>query len=369
MRIAVVSAFHADSTFANVVNSSKMAQGFAENGHEVLLICKQGQHARSTPAEHRKRFALPDSVKITMLGADMDPHVRFPRAALWRVLLHRSQFVYARNYTLPCMTGWLGIPTAVETHTGPDNTSKPFLRCMRRFGTTRGLRALVTIAPVLRDAYAALGVPREKMIILPDAVDTAMFQPPDVLGESPYGPGINVVHCGNLFRYKGTEEILGAALLRPEWNFHLIGGRFEDIETCRSRVRELGVGNVVLHGHIPHAHIPGYLWHADVLVAPLTTTHESANWTSPMKLGEYMTARRPVVASDVPALRHWVDDGQVYFIEPDSAQALALGIQRALDDPGREARLQRAWELAQSWSFRYRARAVLQRSLGTRDAL
>jgi len=59
----------------------------------------------------------------------------------------------------------------------------------------------------------------------------------------------------------------------------------------------------------------------------------STAYTSPLKLFEYMASGRPVVASDLPALREVLrPDDNAVLVEPGSADALAAGIRRIVGD-------------------------------------
>ena len=49
----------------------------------------------------------------------------------------------------------------------------------------------------------------------------------------------------------------------------------------------------------------------------------TTDWMSPLKMFEYMAAARPIVASDLPALREVLNENNALLIPPDNATALA----------------------------------------------
>ena len=66
----------------------------------------------------------------------------------------------------------------------------------------------------------------------------------------------------------------------------------------------------------------------------------ATSYASPLKLFEYMAAQRPIVASDLPALREVLSpDENAVLVTPGSAPALAAGIRRVLDDPALATRV------------------------------
>jgi glycosyltransferase involved in cell wall biosynthesis len=81
---------------------------------------------------------------------------------------------------------------------------------------------------------------------------------------------------------------------------------------------------------------------ADVLILPNRPSAISTDFTSPLKLFEYMASGRPIVASDLPSFREILRDGEnALLVEAGNPQALVAGITRIKDDPALAARLAR----------------------------
>jgi glycosyltransferase involved in cell wall biosynthesis len=256
----------------------------------------------------------------------------------------------------------MGITTVAESHAQPGTTSVPFLRLVQATHHP-AFRLWVTISEHLADHYQSLGVPRDKLIVLPDAVDLQLFQRPVSLPPSPYCSDQPVVaYIGHLYDYKGIPTILQAAALLPEVGFHLVGGLPEDLSRQRARVEQMGLDNVTFHGLRPHSEVPPFLWHADTLLLPPSAHHPSAAWTSPLKVGEYLASGTPVVATSIPALRDWLSVHEVKFVPPDDAVAMADGILSILKDPDYSMSLSEAGlKKAQTLSYQHRAARVLER--------
>ncbi len=103
----------------------------------------------------------------------------------------------------------------------------------------------------------------------------------------------------------------------------------ERATTCgwRRCARDTGVATrVTFTGWLPPASVTAELARAHVLVLPNTRTHTSERYTSPLKLFEYLAAGRPIVASDLAAIREVLrDEENALLVEPGSAAALAGG--------------------------------------------
>jgi len=64
----------------------------------------------------------------------------------------------------------------------------------------------------------------------------------------------------------------------------------------------------------------------DALVIPFPNRPHYAFYASPLKLFEYMASGRPIIASDLPALREVLNDKSALFFKPENAADLARAI-------------------------------------------
>ena len=251
------------------------------------------------------------------------------------------------------------IVTVAESHAHVGDKSRPLLKMVSFLKSSSDFKGLITIAPSLVKYFHSIGVPEEKLCILPDGVDLKLFQrPPEFAHPSNERP--TVLYSGHLYDYKGIPKILEAASLAPQYNFELLGGHDGDIERLRQKVNQLQLKNVKVLGRVDHSRVPTYLWNADVLLLPPSGNHPSALWTSPVKLGEYLASGTPVVATEVPALKYWLYNDEVHFTSPDSGAKLVTAIQYVLDHPISTASMvDRAYNLAKSLSYEQRCRSIL----------
>lgn len=367
MKIAVISAFDAGSSYAHAINTVKMAEGFAKCGHEVHLITKEGQNnyeALKTQyglsADIFWHFVPGRILGFLPVGA----HKRFALKIQPVLKAIQPDFVYSRNYAVPSLTSKLNIPTAAETHAFVGNQAKPFLAMMKAARQFKEFRLISTISETLKDYYVSVGGPPEKICVLPDSVDTRLFSPSghSISPYTGYGRGPHIVYSGHLYDYKGIPTILGAAKILPEYMFHFVGGHPDDIERQKNIAKQEGLENVVFHGLQPLSSVPPYLWHADILLLPPSADHPSAQWTSPVKLGEYCASRRPIISTDIPALRRWVGDKETFYVEADNAKSMAEGIGYVLshmDSPEIQSRINAAAHLADEMTYEKRAHRIL----------
>ena len=145
-----------------------------------------------------------------------------------------------------------------------------------------------------------------------------------------------ILYSGHLYAWKGVDTVLESARLSREDEtvlFVLVGGTKKDIDIYRTRIEKMRLMNILLVGHVERNLIPVYLRASDVTLLPNTAKNqESAQYTSPIKMFEYMASGIPIVASRLPSTEEVLHQGNALLVPPDDAQALLEGIKKVLSD-------------------------------------
>jgi glycosyltransferase involved in cell wall biosynthesis len=290
-----------------------------------------------------------------------DASPRFDAAALWYARWRRPDLVYSRSVGAGERCAANGLPTVLESHIPAAHPEFPRLR---EAAAHPALRLLVTVTPALREEWIAAGMPAAKIGVWPDAVDLERFEqaPPPAAARAALGlprEGALVVYCGHFYDEKGVPTLVDAARRLPKATLQLVGGWPADIERMRERAH--GCESLRFAGFVANARVPLHLAAADALVLPNSARFPQARTTSPLKLFEYMAARRPIVATRIPALAGWLrHDENAWLVAPDSPEALAEGLERVLASPALGARLaEQAWRDVQRCTWRRRAAEIL----------
>jgi glycosyltransferase involved in cell wall biosynthesis len=228
-----------------------------------------------------------------------------------------------------------GLPTVFESHDLPRPTSTMARLTIPRMLRSRRLLGVVAITEALRaDFSRAFAYPQDRILVLPDGA--AAF--PAVVERAILPSGrFQVGYVGHLYAGKAMEVIAPLCRLAPWADFHLVGGRAEDIQYWRAR---LGAdSNVIFHGHVSHRDVPKWLASFDVAILPnqasvsSSGTGDIGRYTSPLKLFEYMAAGKAIVASDLTVLREVVRDGDnALLCACDDPAAWARALERLRDD-------------------------------------
>lgn len=268
--------------------------------------------------------------------------VRAIRAAL---PIDRVRVVHAHAAT-PALIGLILAGTAgrllpvVQTMHGW-GVNKTAEQAARDLAIMREVARVVVTSEASGADLVARGLPIERVVTIPCGIDR----------DPPPGPlpataefvararrqGAAVIACvGSVTESKNQRLLIDAlpdmAARRPA--VALFVGEGPLIPELEAQARSLGVGNAVsFAGYQPHA--SRVLADADVLVLPSRAEGQG------LAVLEAFRARVPVVASDIPALRELVRDGETgYLCACDDRASLADAVGRALDQsPDRRERI------------------------------
>jgi colanic acid/amylovoran biosynthesis glycosyltransferase len=233
-----------------------------------------------------------------------------------------------------------GVPWLVTTLGGDlyALTSGP-ARLLKR-QVLRRASAVTVMNEEMRQVVVGLGVPAEKVRVLPMGVELGRIQRSPV--ERVRG---RLVFVGRLVEKKGVEILLQALQQLPaelDWSLDLVGGG-PLREALEEQARPLG-DRVTFLGQQSAADLAGLLARAEVAVFPSVRARSGDQDGLPVALLEAMAAGTPIVASDLPGLADAVaggDDGAALppageLVEPGDASGLAAAISTLLGN--REAR-------------------------------
>jgi glycosyltransferase involved in cell wall biosynthesis len=166
--------------------------------------------------------------------------------------------------------------------------------------------------------------------------------------------------------WKGVDLLLQALARVPQTRLEVLGGRPDspDWQRLTDLAASLGLGGrLTMRPQAGQDEVRQLLGRAAVAVWPGTARQRiAAEFTSPLKLFEYLAAGCAVLAPDVPAARSVVRDAEnARLFAADDPESLAQALAGVLADPGEGSRLGRAGrQLARNYTWDARARSLLQ---------
>jgi glycosyltransferase involved in cell wall biosynthesis len=218
-----------------------------------------------------------------------------------------------------------------------------------------GAGAYVTITKGLADDLRARYGARDRVFVVPDGATsrTAAAAPPT--NSTPMA-----AYAGHLYPWKGVDVFVRALAAAPNIRGLIIGGHPQerDRERVEALARSLHVSDrLEITGLIPPAEVGHALQRASMVVLPNTSSTISDRYTSPLKLFEYLWTGRPIVASDLAAVREVLTDRiNALLVPAGDPAALALALQELAADGELRRRLGEASRaLAPTYTWERRA--------------
>jgi colanic acid/amylovoran biosynthesis glycosyltransferase len=195
----------------------------------------------------------------------------------------------------------------------------------------------------MRQAVAALGVPADRVGVLPMGVALDRIRP---TGERPARIPGRLAFVGRLVEKKGLAVLLEAVQKLPagtDWSLDVVGDGPLRAE-LEEQARPLG-DRVVFHGQQSSTALGRILGAAQLAVFPSVRARSGDQDGLPVATLEALAAGTPVVASDLPGLSDAVvggDEPAGVVVPPGDPAALAETIGRLLADADTRARLGQA---------------------------
>ncbi len=247
----------------------------------------------------------------------------------------------------------------------PDLTPSPskLRRLDRRESTVwRAADAYVTITHALADDLATRYGQRDDVFVVPDGSVIGGVGEVRRSSEGAKADGVAITagYAGHLYPWKGIDVFVRAIALTPLVRGLIVGGHpgEPDLARVTSLISDLGLSHrMTITGLLPPTHVAAALDNADVLVLPNTHSATSDRYTSPLKLFEYLTRGRAIVASDLPSIREILtDERTALLVRAGDPHSLAGALQRlAADEPLRHRLAAAALALAPDFSWARRA--------------
>jgi len=203
--------------------------------------------------------------------------------------------------------------------------------------------AIICPSAVTRAFVASLGIPREKITVIPNGVDIKLFMPQPL---DPPSDSRTILYVGTLADWQGLDLLIEAMPLivaQSPAKLKIVGrGRGRQHKDLAKRIRKLGLEDrVSIEPAVPHHEMPAIIAQANVCVAPLA--YNDRNVTQgccPIKIIEYMACARPIVAANLPVVRELVrDDVDTLLFTPDDPADLARCVLAVLNDASLAQRL------------------------------
>lgn len=223
---------------------------------------------------------------------------------------------------------------------------------------------VIAISQALKaDLTTRLGVVADKVLVAADGIREERLTAPSLSREKarkavnlPRTFNKLVVYSGSSKPGKGAKLFVqAAALALPEVLFLFVGDRGE------AATEQRDPANLYCTGRVAPSQVPLYQAAADVLVLPNVAEGSIHAHTSPLKLFEYMAAKRPIVAGELAVLREVLThEDNCLLVPAANPAALVSAVERLLQDEALATRIaNRAYAQVHQYTWEKRAQNIV----------
>lgn len=356
---------------ADVMHTMKMCQAYQQLGMEVTLVAPQGDTSQLDTIWTQYGVRHPFEMKLYPNWKWSRRHTVFLRGVFLARRTPKPVIVHTRSAAAALYAAIAGIPTIYETHSPlASRMERPYVWWLSKLPAFKKLIAVTT--PIQKGYQDFVPSIADKIIVMNNGVDLDQFEPPQHASQRRKALGLKdnftVGYIGSLFAGRGIEIILQVAPKMPHIEFLVVGGTTKDIEQWQ-RQADTNLPNITLRTAVPNHELPQFMQAADVLLMPYqrevavfgSKTANSVDYMNPMKMYEYMAARRLIISSDLPMIRAVLTDDMAILCPPDDVAAWQNAIEAVYQSPPQfERHLETSYQFIRENTWQHRVQRILQ---------
>jgi len=372
MKILYVSQYFPPEMGAPAARAVELSRHWAAAGHDVTVLTGFPNHPTGVvPPEYRDKFrrliAHEQTDGVNVVRTWLLP---FPNRKAYERMLNYSSFCASAATTglflsrpdvviasspqmLVAVSGWWlaqwkRVPFVFEVRdlwpeslaaVGMSDGNSLLHRSLARIAgfLYRHADRIVVVAPAFEDYLVEhWRVPREKISVIENGVETELFAPEPFSAEAAAlrkeldAEGKFVVsYIGTMGMAHGLETIIAAAVqlqtTNPEIVFLMLGEGAEK-QHIVALAQQRGLNNLRFVDQQPRERIPAYISASDVCLVPLKKT-DLFKTVIPTKMLEFMSCARPVILGVDGQARAILEEARGgLVIEPENSDALVSAI-------------------------------------------
>ena len=308
-QIIYISELNLPNISAQALQTLKMCSAFAGKKETKLIVLNSLKNFNF----FKKNYLLKSYFSIT--GVFKKPKkINFMTRLLFFIKLinlidfNKKDLIITRSVMISILLSIYGIKNILELHIENTSFTKFFFKIKFFFLNSKNQK-FILISKNLNDFFK---LKKKDYIILDDASD------PDDFNFKNQTPKYNsCIFVGSFFKGKGIELITEISKKMPNIKFYLYG---KPTHYFKNKKKEFSK-NIISRGYLPYSKIPRLLSQHKVCLMPYASkTFINANNTSnekyisPLKLFDYLSSGKILVASKLEVYKHLLVDQKNCFL-------------------------------------------------------
>lgn len=374
MKLFYIANHQLPTTKAHGLQIMKMCEAFSEQGLECeLIIPIRGIDPNIQEIDPFKFYGVKETFRITRLSSF--DFIKFGGSWLGKQLFWLQQLSFGHSarrylkgkegviYSRDPFSLYMLLKTDYklywEAHNFPKNINAKFYKKI-----IKRISGLIVITEALKYEFSRFY--RGQILVASDAVDIEEFNIDISKEDARMKLGLPkdkkiAMYVGHLYKWKGVDVLIKSTrFLKDDEMVVVVGGLKDDRDSLYKDIPKGSEDKVRFISYISHDLVPAYLKSADCLVLTGKSSEViSRQYTSPLKLFEYMATKRPIVAQNLLSFREILNSNNAILVEPDNERALARGIQSGFyDQELTESLIENTFESVKDRTWINRARLI-----------
>lgn len=368
MKIVYISNSVLPSKNANSIHVMKMCQALSDLGHEVILLAPDRYKEQEGSIENLYDFYdVKKCFEIVFLPYSYQKFFKilyYTFNVAKKISELQPDLIYGRDLYSCFIMSILEKNIVYEIHAPMNNKIKTML--LNIMTKRRFYKKTVAISNVLKNIILKhQNILERDIVVAHDAADVPQYFDDSTSKINLKKGKLNVGYVGSLYSGKGIEVIVAIANNLPDVNFHVVGGKEKDLLFWKERANS---SNIIFHGFTAPKYIPQYLKQFDIVLLPNQenvfienkTEMNIGEYTSPLKLFEYMASKKVIVASNLPVLKEVLNESNSILVNPTDYENWCQSIEKLKDVKLRNKLAEKAYEdFQQNYSWKIRAEKIL----------
>ncbi len=318
MKICYLSNSAIPSSVASSIQIVKMCEAFSELKNEVTLITtnvKKIDYNTFNFYKVKKKFSIKRMKKYTTFPLGVSYYL-FSFFSILESFKYKPEVYITRNFFTCFLLVLFRKKIIIELHHDISIESRlvKLLVKYSNFLNSKCIKKAIAITDGVKKEYIDKNfINSEKIIVLPSG--SSLNRKKKILTKKNF---FKIGYFGSLYKSRGLELIKKLAKIDKK-NQYFIYGNLENLEyqKYKNSIKNLHIGN-----YIPYKDISKKMIEMDILIIPYVSSITVAgdvgditNFTSPLKLFDYLTTGKVIMCSDFKVLREVINSRNAIFVK------------------------------------------------------
>lgn len=334
MKLVYQSSSFIPSLAANSIHVVNMSEQFSEKGVETLLLGYKGDDELCSDVYDYYGVSKSFSIKL-LKNSSFFNRLFYFFWSLYMAFSFKADLVVSRNFYGVMLFSLCGFKVIYDIHSPfwGDSLVKSF--CWSLIRKSRKLYVTTNSTFLKKELARSDLFPRNGVEVLFNGAKASNCSSHYFEKNSDV---LDVGYVGGLYQGRGIDMILELSHKVSDIRFHIAGGTQEQIENLKFKAND----NVVFYGHIPPSETDSFRSACDVLLAPYNSSGvysygrnsvDQSLYQNPIKLIEYLSSGKAIIASDIPSVRDVFSDDVAILLNPNEIELWSSTLEHLRDNP------------------------------------